>query len=493
MSALSGARQAARAEKSALKGKGFGDSFQNFAAKVGVGTGNISDFGSYGFNPITRIPTLLEWMHRGSWICGLAVDIIPDDSTKGGVELLGGVKSDEAQKIEEAITALDIWGQANECMKWGRLYGGAIGVFMVKGQNYATPLNVDTIGKGQFKGILPLDRWMVDPSLNDLVTEEGPNIGKPKFYTVNDAAPGLRGQKIHHSRVLRVEGIKVPFRQRLNENLWSISVLERLYDRLQAFDSATAGGAQLIYKSYIRTYSIDGLRDIIAAGGEQLNGLVKWVETMRMFQGIEGITLLDGKDKMEAATQSNFAGLSDALIHLGQQISGALQIPLVRLFGQSPAGLNSSGESDLKTYYDGIHQQQNLHLLLPMSRVYRMTALSEGIKPPQGFGIKFRSLWQPKETEKSTMATDDTNRVQSAVESGLVSPEAGVRELRAMSAATGRWGGLTDEDEKLAGEELAIPEPEKLRVAEVKGEDPKQEGQTGQEPGTAPETGAKPE
>jgi hypothetical protein len=35
------------------------------------------------------------------------------------------------------------------------------------------------------------------------------------------------------------------------------------------------------------------------------------------------------------------------LLQFAQQLSGALNIPLTRLFGQSPAGMNSTGEGDL--------------------------------------------------------------------------------------------------------------------------------------------------
>jgi hypothetical protein len=32
-----------------------------------------------------------------------------------------------------------------------------------------------------FKGLLVLDRWMVEPSLNNLVSDPGPDLGLPKF------------------------------------------------------------------------------------------------------------------------------------------------------------------------------------------------------------------------------------------------------------------------------------------------------------------------
>src|ERR1039457_296404 len=140
--------------------------------------------------------------------------------------------------------------------------------------------------------------------------------------------------KIHYSRVLRLEGISLPYNQRLQENLWGISVIERLYDRMVMFDSATTGAAQLLYKSYIRTYAIENLREIIAAGGKAMDGLLAMVNFMRQTQGQEGITLIDSKDEFKVNTSNAFTGIGDALVHFGEQLAGALQIPLVRLFGQ---------------------------------------------------------------------------------------------------------------------------------------------------------------
>lgn len=36
----------------------------------------------------------------------------------------------------------------------------------------------------------------------------------------------------------------------------------------------------------------------------------------------------------------------------------------MRLFGQSPAGLNASGDSDLRTYYDNVANGQDKQLRL---------------------------------------------------------------------------------------------------------------------------------
>jgi len=463
--ALDARRADARARKEAAKARdsnvakfadaATSDSFVNFQHKLGIGADNPLSSATYGFNPITRIRTLLEWIHRGSWLGGVAVDIIAEDMTKMGVELQSDLDPTDIRKIEELAVALRVWPNSCSTVKWARLFGGAIAVMLVEGQRFDTPLRVETVGRNQFKGLFVLDRWQVEPSLNDLVQDLGPDLGLPKFYKVLADAPALFGQRIHHSRVMRLQGIELSYYQRLIEQLWGESEIERLYDRMVAFDSTTTGAAQLAYKAYLRTYQIEGLRDIIAAGGKPLEGLLRYVDMFRRFQTMEGMTLLDMKDKFEGTERTVFAGLADLMIAFAQQVAGALQIPLVRLLGQAPAGLNSTGESDLRTYYDNIKARQETSFRVPMTRVYRALAGSAGIKLPDGFWIQFRSLWQLQEKEKAEIAETDGRSIAAAEERGFMSQATAMRELKQSSHVTGRFSNITDAEIAQADEELA--------------------------------------
>lgn len=435
------------------------DSFVNFAMKLGIGADNATSANSYGFNPITRNRTLLEWAYRGSWLAGAAVDCKADDMTRSGVTIKGELDPGDIEKIQKRVTQLQIWNRLNETVKWSNLYGGCLAILLIDGQDYKTPLRVNTVGKGQFKGLLVLDRWMLEPSLSDLVTDEGTELGLPKYYTVNTTAPALTGMKIHHSRCIRLEGISLPYWQRLTENMWGISVLERLYDRMTAYDSATTGASQLVYKAYLRTYKINGLREIIAAGGPALTGLTSFVELMRRFQGIEGITLIDGEDEFEAHQHGVFSGLSEVLKELGQQIAGALGIPLVRLFGQSPSGFNS-GDSDIRQYYDSVRQKQEDELLVPITIIYNVIAQSEGIKLPDNFELEFNPLWQLSDLDKSTIAQNVVNTIVIAQESGIISDKIAMQELKQSSHITNIFSNITDDDINKASEELEPPAPE---------------------------------
>lgn len=430
------------------------DSYQNFGLNLGMGTNNALAGSTYGFNPITRNRQLLEWIHRGSWLGGMVVDLVADDMVRAGIDITCDADPKDIEGVQNDLQRMGAWDGVRDTVAWSRLYGGSIGVIMIDGQDYSTPLDPDRIGKGQFRGVYAIDRWMVDPSLNDLVAEAGPYFGMPKFYRVTSDVPGLRMKQIHYTRIIRFDGVRLPYWQRVSENLWGISVIERLYDRMVAFDSATQGASQLAYKSFIRTVKIEGLRELIAAGGDALNALVASIEFMRQFQGIEGVTLLDGKDEFIPNTGGNMTGMSEIILQLGQQISGATQIPLVRLFGQSPAGLNSTGESDLRTYYDGIAQQQTRYLLMPMTVMVRAAALSGGWKIPDDYQVVFRPLWQLSEEQKSEVANRDTTTISQAEERGLISQQTAMKELKQQSKVTGRFTNITDEEIEEASEDL---------------------------------------
>lgn len=430
-----------------------GDSYQNFAARVGMGTQNQNSASQYGFSPISRNRVQLEFAYRSSWLAGQAVDTYADDMTREGVELTGELPPDEMERIQKASAGLRIWKALGDTIKWGRLYGGAIAVLMIDGQKTETPLRLDTIEKGQFKGLLVLDRWVIQPSLNDLVTELGPNMGKPKFYDVIADANGLAKMKIHYSRVVRVEGVDLPYWQRISENGWGQSVLERLWDRLIPFDSITQGAAQLVYKAHLRTYKVKDLRQLISMGGKAMEALTNQLEMIRTYQTNEGLTLMDSEDEFEAHSYT-FSGLSDMMLQFGQQISGAIGIPLVRLFGQSPAGLSSTGESDIRNYYDNIKQRQESDLRTGVGLIYNVLHRSVlGQEPSESFDFEFSPLWQMSDKEKSEIAASVTTAVVGASDAGLIDRSTALKELRQSSHVTGIFSNVTDEDIKEAESE----------------------------------------
>lgn len=460
------------------------DGFDNFVARVGLNNNNVVSAGIYTFNLMTRNRIQLEAAYRGSWVVGQVIDVVAEDMTKAGIDIQTNEDDADVKKMQTNINRLQVWQSICSLIKWGRLYGGALGVLQIEGQDLSTPLNLDTIDKGQFKGIVVYDRWQLNPVLGKTI-KSGPELGLPEFYEiVNNTTPNetydpntVTGQtSVHYSRVIRNIGIELPYFQAITEMMWGESMLERLWDRLISFDQATMSSANLIERANNRTVGIEDLRQILAAGGKAQKGLESQFAMMREFQTNEGLTLLDKNDTY-ASTSYSFAGLSDLMLQFGQQLAGASGIPLVRLFGQSPAGLSATGDSDLRTYYDNINSQQNAKLRTGIELTLKVMWRSVFGRPaPDDLEWDFVPLWQMSALDKATIAKSNTETIIGAHEAGLTSTVTSMKELRDSSDDTGLFSNITD-DEIEEAEENEPPDPvlgvpqEQVPGPEVKGLD----------------------
>lgn len=428
------------------------DGYENFTARVGMQTQNQHSASTYRPNWTSRNRLLIENAYRSSWIIGASVDTVADDMTRKGIRITSQMDTGRRDTMESLFDEMALWESLNNTIKWSRLYGGAVGLILIEGQAPFTPLRIETVGKGRFKGILPLDRWQINPDNSRRVKEMGKDLGKPEFYDIVTTENGIPAWRVHHSRLIRFDGITLPYQPAKTENEWGMSVVERIFDRLTAFDSTSVGAAQLVYKAHLRTYKVAQLRKLIALGGEPYEAFLKQMDMIRQFQTNEGMTLMDKDDEFETHSYS-FSGLDNVLARFAEQISGATGIPLVRLFGQSPSGF-STGDADLANYYDNIPTQQSRRLKQPLRILFEIIHMSEFGEPlPDDFTFNFNPLWQMSDLDKSTVAINLVNALNAAQDGGMLSRKAAMSDLREMADVTGIGGSITDEDIDNAEEE----------------------------------------
>jgi hypothetical protein len=115
------------------------DSFQNASASLGWGTNNQSSASQYALSYQSRNRINLEAAYRGSWVVRAAVDAMPEDMTRCGIEM-SGLEPEDISLIERDMMRLAIWDALCDDGKWANLYGGCLAVMLIDGQDFATPL-----------------------------------------------------------------------------------------------------------------------------------------------------------------------------------------------------------------------------------------------------------------------------------------------------------------------------------------------------------------
>ena len=415
------------------------DGFDNFAANLGLGRDNLlAKSGYMSRGHVTRSRGELEDMYRSSWVVGRMVEVVAEDMVRCGISVHGGLEPDDVSLLLKAYRDTGLPGRLTDAIKWGRLYGGSLAVMLFDGQAPHTPLDMNAIVPGSFRGLYVLDRHEVTPS-TETVQDLGPMLGYPAWYTIH-AGQG-ESLRVHHSRVLRFIGVDLPGDMRRTEQHWGASVVERAYDRILALDSATHGSANLLFKSFLRVVGVSKLRDILAAGGQAEKGLLRMFAMIRQFQSNEGITLLDREDTFTTHSW-NFAGIYDALQAFCEQIAGATGIPLVRLLGQSPKGF-SSGESDMRVYCDTILTQLEDDKRPADAVLFNVLSRHLWGRPlPADFNFEYQSLLAPTEEEKSAIAAADSQRVVALHNAELINKDQAVAELKDASRLTRRFSNI---------------------------------------------------
>ena len=435
------------------------DAFSNVLARLGAGTPNLLEGTEYSLQRMSRDFNTLNALYRESWIVRRIIDVIPADMLKNWITITSGLDPDVEKRLSLTLRRTQLIDKLKRGMQWGRLYGGALGVMLVKHQGYdlSQPLQLDWIMPGDFAGLLIFDRWNgVNPSSELIEDITDPDYGFPKYYTVTDPAGG-GSVKIHHSRVVRFIGNTLPFWEEIAEMQWGASVIESVFDELRKRDNVSWNIAQLTFMANIRVLKMQDLGQLLAAtDNESQAELLRTLEAQNMLLNNMGMQVMDAADGLETH-QYTFGGLADCYQQFIMDISGAAEIPVTRLFGRSPSGLNATGESDLQNYYDMIAEKQESYLRPILNKVLPPFIISTLGSLPDDFDFEFDPVAEPTDKERADLAKCGTDNVVAAYNAGLISQRTALKELKQQSERTGVWTNITDEDIERASDSVEPP------------------------------------
>ena len=110
-------------------------------------------------------------------------------------------------------------------------------------------------------------------------------------------------------------------------------------------------------------------------------------------------------------------------------MAGAAEIPVTKLFGHSPQGFNSTGESDLRNYYDMIAQSQERSLQPALERLLPVMAISCWGYVPEDLEIVFEPVMTTSPAERAELVQKLSSDVIEAYKCGLLSREEAVAKL----------------------------------------------------------------
>lgn len=434
------------------------DTLKNLVSGLGTAKDKSTTL-SFVFNPIDQAQ--LVNMHRGDWLARKIVDIIPDDMTREWRDWQA--KSDQIELIEavEKHPRINLQPKLTLALQKGRLFGGAVLFMGIRGQVPSEPLDLNRVGKDDLEYLHLLHRYEVTagPLIKDVTS---PNFGEPEYYQVNGATGTT--VNVHPTRMVRIIGAPILDERTSNDPAWGDSILQIVHDAVIHASSVQEHIAALIPEAKTDVIYMPGLSKILqnTTTTQQLTDRFTYANTAK---SLFNMLLLEGNgangdnamgEKWEQK-QINFAQLPELAQMFLQIAAGAADIPVTRLLGQSPAGLNSTGDGDLHNYYDNITARQRTELSPALHRLDEVIIRSAlGARDPAVY-FKWAPLYTMSEKEQAEIFKMKADGARAIAGTGGASPS-----LMPIEALSDGLVNAIIEDGSLPGLDAAIDEYGKL-------------------------------
>lgn len=382
------------------------DSFRNLVANLGTERDKAAA-AQWSLQNLSS--SELQTIYRVSWMARKTVDIPAQDATRRWREWTG-LDTAQIQMIEQTEMNFQLANRVEQALKLARMIGGAGIYFSIDGDDPATPVNLQTIEKGSLKFItvISADVLVAGELDRDPISA---NYGRPKYFQVTSETGGM--VNIHPSRIIAFHGNPIldPQYNQGTYKGWGDSVLLAAHDAIRSAEATAHNIESLIYEAKVDIFGIPNLADIMRNPQSQ-KLLEDRMALAAKLKGNNGMLIRDAEEMYDTKS-FNFAGLPEINRQALQAVAGASDIPITRFLGQTPSGLSSTGESDLKNYYDSVASMQELELT-PTLRIFDevMIRSTFGERPPEA-SYDWRSLWQLTDLEKA----DITVRLSQSISS----------------------------------------------------------------------------
>ncbi len=356
------------------------------------------------------------------------IDRLPADSTRPGWSL--GLEDSDAELLSDAEERLGVSAKIREAWQLARLDGAALimlvtddrvpdGFLGREDEWLEQPLDVDRVQK--VRSIVVLEE-----SEFDVYRYEGRiadrRFGEPVIWQVTPSASTLAvtaGERIvrrvHASRCLYIpSGHALPRIDRQQRSGKDASVLDVAWDSIRGKTSTEQAAASLAHDIQLHVVRLAALASTMT--GDESSSFQTRMKLLAYSRSFLGLLLLGPGEEYEVKANP-VTGFKDLDETAARALCAAAEMPAVLLFGDSPAGFNTDGESWKAQWRDTCDAAREDVLRTPLTRLYRLLFATLGIEGEPS--ITFAPLGSPSPNEEAlrrkTIAETDALYVQAGV------------------------------------------------------------------------------
>jgi phage-related protein (TIGR01555 family) len=348
-------------------------------------------------------PEALETLYQQDALAARVIDRLVEDSTREEFTMSRMDETDfDFAPVASALENLDVRGKLGDGWRWARLYGGSLVVMDVNdGNKLEEPLELENARK--LNGLRVIESpWVVPEGFTFAMGSNG--FREPEHYLISFTNGAFK--KVHWTRVIRFDGVKVPPRVLEREAGWGPSVLDRVWTEISQLGESMGYGKEILQRVSIQLYKIMDFRKKLAGSDKDKEELSGMLRNFRNSIDNLNMAIIDSQDELTEANRT-VTGITDLMHEFIDALVRATDMPRTVLLGEQPGGLNGNADSEIRSWYDFVRAQQRKTLTPAINRILEVVfAISQnrGEESPDEWVIDYVPLWQP--SEKETAETD---------------------------------------------------------------------------------------
>lgn len=402
---------------------------------TGAGGGRDKSHQGY-FYPSWFTPQYLETLYLESGAVRKFIDI-PVDDLFVRWRTFTADDPDTPALMEQGERETNLVVSLGNAMKAGRLYGTGMLVPMTREAPLNTPLNVDAVRPGDLTHFLVFHRYQCHSAIMDY-DPFSPGYGRPLYYRFSLRHGG--SLDVHPSRVLRFDGISplTPNGFASYQQDWGLTALHGVLTSIMQAAGASSDITQMVTEANLKVMKIHRLETLVGDQPENDPDALplKARHEMNLSNiGAFNMLYIDKEDDfLRIATA--FTGLPELLDRYERQMARDADIPATRFSGQSPIGMNATGESDMVNYAMRVAEQQKRDLTTPLVTLDAILSRHLGLPEPPPY--RFVSLLDLSERAQADTAFVKAQAIEKIAGAAMLSEE----EVRQMLDGDPVFGNL---------------------------------------------------
>jgi phage-related protein (TIGR01555 family) len=382
------------------------DSLYAYAAMNSVG----ADLAFPGFPLLAELAQRPEYRHVS--------DTIAREMTRKWGEFTATGDDDKADKIAaltDAVERHNLRDKFRIAAAHDGLFGrGHIFIDTQRGEPVSALLSATTASiprntKLRFTNVEPI--WTYPNNYNS-ADPLSPDFYRPRSWFV-------MGQTVDRSRLLTFVGRPLPDILKPAYGFAGLSMSQMAIPYVQNWLRTRQSVSDLLHSFSIMVLSTN-MAAVLQGGGSQ--SLIDRLQLFNQTRDNRAVMAVDKDTEELTNVSAPIAGLDKLQAQAQEQMASVAGIPLVKLLGITPSGLNASSDGEIRVFYDTIAAAQETLFADHFQTCSELIQLAEfGAIDPD---IKWRwnPLWQLDEAGQAAVRKTDADTDVEYIEAGVLSP-----------------------------------------------------------------------